>query len=431
MKRAGKMPALRRTQKKMKLEIDQQRLNSEIERLAAISDAEPPAVTRIVFTRTDLKARAWMISRCEEAGLAVRQDAIGNIFARWNGADTAAPAVGTGSHIDAIPNAGKYDGVVGVLGGLEAIRALQRSRFRPKNSIELLVFATEEPTRFGIGCLGSRLLSGTLSAEAAAKLKDRDGETVDEVRGRAGLSGNLQDVKLATGYYKAFVELHIEQGPLLERAQTSLGIVKSIAAPASLRISIEGAGGHAGGVLMPDRKDALCAAAELILAIENAARTSGAADTVATVGVCDVFPGAVNSIPSRVRITLDIRDTDLARRDGAMQTIEAASQKIAAKRQASIQSEVLNADAPADCAPKVRSALADSCREHGLPFLEMVSRAYHDSLFVSRIAPTGMLFIPCRNGYSHRPDEYAAPEDIARGALVLAEALAKLAGNSQ
>jgi len=431
MKRAGKMPALRRTQKKMKLEIDQQRLNSEIERLAAISDAEPPAVTRIVFTPTDLKARAWMISRCEEAGLAVRQDAIGNIFARWNGADTTGPAVGTGSHIDAIPNAGKYDGVVGVLGGLEAIRALQRSGFRPKNSIELLVFATEEPTRFGIGCLGSRLLSGTLSADAAAKLKDRDGESLEEVRQKAGFNGNLQDVKLPKGHYRGFVELHIEQGPLLERAQISVGIVKSIAAPASLQISVEGAGGHAGGVLMPDRKDALCAAAELILAIENAARTSGAADTVATVGICDVFPGAVNSIPSRVRITLDIRDTDLARRDCAMQTIEAASRKIAARRQVSIQSEVLNADAPADCAPEVRSALADSCREHGLPFLEMVSRAYHDSLFISRIAPTGMLFIPCRNGYSHRPDEYAAPEDIARGALVLAEALAKLAGSSQ
>jgi N-carbamoyl-L-amino-acid hydrolase len=412
----------------MKLEIDQQRLSSEIETLAAISDAEPPAVTRIVFTPTDLKARAWMISHCEEAGLAVRQDAIGNIFARWRGAEPAAAAVGTGSHIDAIPNAGKYDGVVGVLGGLEAIRALQRSGFRPKNPIELLVFATEEPTRFGIGCLGSRLLSGTLPAAAAAKLKDRDGETVDEVRRKAGFNGNLQDVKLAKGYYKGFVELHIEQGPLLERAQISLGIVKSIAAPASLRISIEGAGGHAGGVLMPDRKDALCAAAELILAIENAARSSGAVDTVATVGVCEVFPGAVNSIPSRVGITLDIRDTDLARRDGVMQTIERASQTIAAKRRVAMRSEVLNADAPADCAPEVRGALVDSCREHGFPFLEMVSRAYHDSLFISRIAPTGMLFIPCRNGYSHRPDEYAAPEDIARGALLLAESLAKLSG---
>jgi ureidoglycolate amidohydrolase len=410
----------------MKLDIDQRRLSSEIEALAAISEAEPPVVTRIVFTPADLKARAWMIARCEEAGLAVRQDAIGNIFARWSGADPGAPAVGTGSHIDAIPNAGKYDGVVGVLGGLAAIRALQRSGFRPKHSIELLLFATEEPTRFGIGCLGSRLLSGTLSAEAAAKLKDRDGETADEVRRKAGFSGKLQDVKLNSGYYKAFVELHIEQGPLLERAQISLGIVKSIAAPASLNISIEGSGGHAGGVLMPDRKDALCAAAELTLAVEHAARSSGALDTVATVGVCDVFPGAVNSIPSRVRITLDIRDTDLARRDGVMHTIELASQTISAKRQVSIQSEVLNADAPADCAPEVRGALADSCRQHGFPFLEMVSRAYHDSLFISRIAPTGMLFIPCRNGYSHRPDEYAAPEDIARGALVLAEALAKL-----
>ena len=412
----------------MKLEIDRRGLLSQLETLATFSDAEPPAVTRIVFTPVDLKARAWVITLCEEADLAVRQDAIGNIFARWKGADPAAPAVGTGSHIDAIPNAGKYDGVVGVLGGLEAIRALQRSGFRPKNSIELLVFATEEPTRFGIGCLGSRLLSGTLSAEAAAKLKDRDGESVDEVRRKAGYNGTLQDVKLPNGYFKAFVELHIEQGPLLERAKTSLGIVKSIAAPASFRISLDGAGGHAGGVLMPDRKDALCAAAELILAIEKAANASGALDTVATVGVCDVFPGAVNSIPSRVGITLDIRDTDLARRDGVMQTIESASQDISAKRQVLIQWELVNADAPADCAPEVRTALADSCRERGFPFLEMVSRAYHDSLFVSRVAPAGMLFIPCRNGYSHRPDEYAAPEDIARGALVLADSLAKLSG---
>src|ERR1700741_1128441 len=317
----------------MKLEIDQRRLLAEIETLAAISDAESPAVTRIVFTPTDLKARAWMTSGCEDAGLAVRQDAIGNIFARWNGADPAAPAVGTGSHIDAIPNAGKYDGVVGVLGGLEAIRALQRSGFRPKNSIELLVFTTEEPTRFGIGCLGSRLLSGTLAADAAGRLKNNDGESVDEVRRKAGFHGNLQDVKLPRGYYKGFVELHIEQGPLLERAQISLGIVKSIAAPASLRIAIEGAGGHAGGVLMADRKDALCAAAELILEIERAARSSGASDTVATVGICEVFPGAVNSIPSKVRLSIDIRDTTLARRDGVMQRIEECNRRIAQSRQ--------------------------------------------------------------------------------------------------
>ena len=238
--------------------------------------------------------------------------------------DPDATVVGTGSHIDAIPNAGKYDGVVGVLGGLAAIRALQQSGFRPKHSIELLIFTSEEPTRFGIGCLGSRLLSGTLSADVARKLKDNDGATLDEVRRGAGFAGELEQVKLPSGYYKAFVELHIEQGPLLERQQVPLGIVTKIAAPASLRILIEGAGGHAGGVLMPDRHDALCAAAELILATENSARTSGAIDTVATVGICDVFPGAVNSIPARVRLSVDIRDTDIQRRDRVMRAIELA-----------------------------------------------------------------------------------------------------------
>ncbi|MFZ0796455.1 MAG: M20 family metallo-hydrolase [Terriglobales bacterium] len=410
----------------MKIEVDGPRLISEIEALASISDAEAPAVTRVVFTATDLRARAWLRARCEEAALAVRQDAIGNTFARWTGSDPTLPAVGTGSHIDAIPNAGKYDGVVGVLGGLEAIRALQRSGFRPTHSIELLVFTSEEPTRFGIGCIGSRMLSGTLSLEAARQFKDSEGASLDEVRERASLRGELEAVKLPAAYYKAFVELHIEQGPLLERQRVPLGIVTSIAAPASLRISIEGSGGHAGGVLMPDRRDALCAAAELILAIENAAHASGAIDSVATVGICEVFPGAVNSIPSRVCLSVDIRDTGLKRRDSMMQKIESAAQAIAAKRQVSIHSELLNADPPADCAPAVIEALSASCRKHNLNFLSMVSRAYHDSLFMSRIAPTAMLFVPCRNGYSHRPDEYASLEDVARGTLVLAETLAAL-----
>jgi N-carbamoyl-L-amino-acid hydrolase len=410
----------------MSLTINRDLLLSEIDELASFSDAEAPAVTRIVFTPTDLKARAWMKARCEEAGLTLRQDAAGNMFARWNGSDPAAPVVSTGSHIDAIPNAGKFDGVVGVLGGLEAIRGLQRGGFRPRHSVELLIFTSEEPTRFGIGCLGSRLLSGSLYPEAARKLTDNDGAKLDEVRRNAGFAGDLEQVKLPSGYYKAFIELHIEQGPLLERQRIPLGIVTKIAAPASLRILIEGSGGHAGGVLMPDRHDALCAAAELILAIESAARTSGAIDTVATVGICEVFPGAVNSIPSRVRLSVDIRDTDLQRRDIVMRTIENTCDSISSKRQVSIHTDLLNADAPADCAPALVEALSQSCRKHELKFLPMVSRAYHDSLFIARISPVAMLFIPCRNGYSHRPDEYAAPEDIARGTLVLAETLAAL-----
>jgi N-carbamoyl-L-amino-acid hydrolase len=220
--------------------------------------------------------------------------------------------------------------------------------------------------------------------------------------------------------------LHIEQGPLLERQQVPLGIVTKIAAPASLRVLIEGTGGHAGGVLMPDRQDALCAAAELILEIESAARGSGALDTVATVGICEVFPGAVNSIPSRVRLSVDIRDTDLQRRDDVVRTLEATTKRVSSKRKVSIHTELLNADAPADCDPAIIAALSESCHLHKLNFLPMVSRAYHDSLFMARIAKVAMLFIPCLHGYSHRPDEYAHPDDIVRGTVIVAETLAAL-----
>jgi N-carbamoyl-L-amino-acid hydrolase len=266
-----------------------------------------------------------------------------------------------------------------------------------------------------------------MSSDAAKKLVDKEGTSIEELCKKAGFTGKLETVKLPAGYYKAFVELHIEQGPLLEQKNVPLGIVTDIAAPASLRISIEGSGGHAGGVLMPDRRDALCAAAELVLEIENAARTSGAVDTVATVGICEVFPGAVNSIPSRVQLTVDIRDTNLARRDEVNTKIEAARRSIALRRQVSICQELVNADAPGRCAPEIMEALSAACSKHHIPFIPMVSRAYHDSLFMSRIVPVAMLFIPCRNGYSHRPDEFASPDHIERGVMILAETLATLA----
>ena len=407
--------------------IDIDRLTGELEHLATFSDAAAPAVTRVVFTETDLAARAFIRKLCEEAGLGVRTDAVGNLFARWEGSDASLAPIGTGSHIDAIPNAGKYDGTVGVLGGLEAIRALQKSGFRPRRAIDLLLFTSEEPTRFGIGCLGSRLLSGNLNAEAAAQLTDRDGRTLDEIRSQAGFTGRLEDVALQPNHLAAFVELHIEQGPILEREAISLGIVTDIAAPASLSIVVHGEGGHAGGMLMPDRHDALVAASEIILATEKAALETKAIDTVATVGVCEVFPGAVNSVPSRVRLELDVRDIDESRRDGVLQDIRQTADAIATKRGVSVHHTLRNADAPAQCASAIIAALEASCIEQKCTSRRMVSRAYHDSLFMSRVAPTGMLFIPCRNGVSHRPDEYASPEHIEVGTRVLADALARLA----
>ena len=412
----------------MKLSIDQQRLATELDALGAISQEPPPVVTRVVFTEADVRGREFVKNLCHDAGLSIREDAVGNTFARWVGSDPGLEPVGTGSHIDAIPNAGRFDGTVGVLGGLEAVRALAGAGYRPRRSIELLLFTSEEPTRFGIGCLGSRLLAGLLDPATAGQRLDRQGISLDEARATAGFKGPLSAVPLPSGYYSAFVELHIEQGPLLELHNVPIGVVTAIAAPAGLKIAIEGEGGHAGAVLMPDRHDAFLAAAEIALAVETGARSTGSRDSVGTAGVCEVFPGAVNSIPSRVRMEVDVRDTDETRRDAVLRIIEKACAEIAARRGVRFNIELVNADAPAHCAPPVVQALIEASKTHGLAHECMISRAYHDSLFMSRIAPTAMLFIPCRGGVSHRPDEYASPEAIAQGTLVLAEALTRLAG---
>jgi len=413
-------------EKAIELEIDRERLTQTIDALALFSADDAPAVTRIVFSEQDGQARAWLKQRCVEAGLAVREDAVGNTFARWIGRRPDLAAVGTGSHIDAIPHAGKYDGVVGVLGGLEAIRALQKAGFQPKRSIELLVFTAEEPTRFGIGCLGSRLLSGALAPTLDTQLRDSDGKTLATLRKGAGFVGPLENVPIPANSYSAFIELHIEQGPILEQEGIPIGLVTNIAAPASFRILVEGEGGHAGGRLMPGRRDALCAASEMILGVERAALATGAIDTVATVGICHVHPGAINSIPSKVELAIDLRDTSEARRDSVQKAIESCCGEVSAKRDVRVAIEPINADPPAESAPEILDALMAACNADGIPYRRMVSRAYHDSLFMARIAPVAMVFIPCRGGVSHRPDEFADPHDIARGVLVLARTLASL-----
>ncbi len=410
----------------MKIEVDAERLAQEIDGLAAITEAEPPAVTRVVFTEQDLRARAWLRERCEEAGLAIRADAAGNTFMRWEGSRPELPAVATGSHIDAIPNAGRFDGVVGVLGGLEAIRALQRSGLRPERSIELIQFTAEEPTRFGVGCIGSRLLAGVLGPDADERLRGSDDTTLKMARTNAGFRGNLASVRLARGAYAAFVELHIEQGPILEREAIAIGVVTNIVGPASFFITVEGQGGHAGGVLMPDRHDALCAAAELIVKIESLARGSGSTDTVATVGICEVHPGAINSIPGRVKLGVDVRDTDGKRRDRVLNEMQRTAEQIAQQRQVQITTQMLNADEPAVSSAEVLAAIEQGCAEEELRSRRITARAYHDSSFMAKIAPMAMIFIPCRGGVSHRPDEYAAPEHIVGGVRVLARTLAEL-----
>jgi N-carbamoyl-L-amino-acid hydrolase len=436
----------------MKIRIHTERLMRELHHLATMTDCPETtdvslptptqAVTRIVFTPRDMEARAWLKGLAVEAGFSVREDAVGNTFLRWEGTEPGLAAVATGSHTDAIPHAGMYDGTVGVLGGLEAMRSLKEAGFVPRRSLETVMLTSEEPTRFGIGCLGSRLMGGVLDPKVADALRDRlgdteagaeEGLTLRDVRTRAGFTGELESVRLAQGHYDAWVELHIEQGPLLERDGVQLGVVTNIAAPASYRYTVEGFGGHAGALLMPDRRDALCAAAEMILSVERhtlaANQVSGGVDSVATVGTVGVHPGAVNSVPSKVTLNLDIRDTDAARREATMAAFRADIREIEERRGVKVEEETINSDAPAVSSERIVGAIERVADEVGASHRRMVSRAYHDSSFMARVAPMAMIFIPCRAGVSHRPDEYATVEATALGTEVLAKVMAELAGD--
>ena len=410
------------------LTIDIQRLQREIDELALITEAEPPVVTRVLFSEADLRGREFVKKLCREAGLALRADAVGNIFARCDGANGNLSPVATGSHIDAIPNAGRYDGVVGVLGAIEAIRALKKSGYRPQRAIELIVFTAEEPTRFGIGCIGSRLLSGVLASEKAAALCDRDGKGLDEWRQGAGYAGSLDSIRLPKNCYAAFVELHIEQGLILERENTAIGIVEKIAAPSTLRMQLTGVGGHAGAVLMPERRDAGLAGAEIALAVERAMTGTGSPDTVGTTGVFRIEPGAVNSVPCRAWLEIDVRDTNVATRDAALVQIETAAAEICQRRRVTLQTERLNVDPPAICDSALVEIVTGVCRNLGVSHKNMISRAYHDTLFMAQVCPSTMIFIPCRDGVSHRPDEFSSTEQIEPGVHVLAQTLAQAAG---
>lgn len=402
------------------------RLDREIDELAAMSEHPAPAVTRVLFSQEDLAARHWLTVKAKDAGFHVRADPAGNLFIRWEGCEPCLPAVATGSHTDAIPNAGKYDGVVGVLGGLEAMRQLKESGHEPKRSIELIMFTSEEPTRFGIGCLGSRLMAGTTSPDQARALLDADGRSFDKLREAAGYRGDLGAVKLSSMAYSAFIELHIEQGPLLEKEGLDIGVVEKIAAPSAFRLLLKGSGGHAGAVLMKDRRDAFLAAAEIALLVEKAALESGSPDTVGTCGLVEVKPGAINSIPCDVKMEVDFRDTDREARDKALARIGDGTHEICRQRGIEVDWQVINQDPPALCEPALVTLVESKAKAVGLSFRRMVSRAYHDSLFMARICPTTMIFIPCFKGYSHRPDEYSSPEAIAKGIAVLKECLKDL-----
>lgn len=399
--------------------VSPNRLDREIEELAAISAHPAPAATRVLFPAEDLRAREWVAGKAKEAGFRARQDPVGNLFVSWEGSEPCLPAVATGSHTSAIPKGGKHDGVAGVLGGLEAMRLLKESGHVPKRGIELIIFTAAEPTCFGIGCLGSRLMAGATSPEEAMALRNGEGRSLDDLRAAAGCRGNLGAVKLSTGAFRAFIELHVEEGTLLEERQIDIGIAERISASSTFRLLLKGSGGHAGSVLMPERKDAFMAAAEIALLVEKAALESGSPETVGTVGVVEVKPGAIDGIPCDVKLEVDFRDSDPDARERALARIGDGTHAICRRRGVEIEWQVIRQDPPAHCDPSLVTLVEENAVAAGYSTLRMVSHVDHDSLFMARVCPTTMILIPCSKGSG-------SPAAIAKGVAVLAECLKEL-----
>jgi hydantoinase/carbamoylase family amidase len=404
------------------------RLHEAIAELATFNDdPEAGGITREVFTPTYERALEHVARLMRETGLEVRRDAFGNLYGRLEGSEPSLPCVRTGSHFDTTLNAGAYDGVVGVLGAVAALGALQASGRPLRRAIEVVAFAGEEP-RFGTGCIGSRAVMGDLSRGDLDRLVDRDGVSLAAALAGAGLDPDaIEEAAWDPAAVHAFLELHIEQGIVLESSGDQIGIVDAIAAPHDLRVTITGAADHAGATPMTLRRDALAGASEAMVELERLAAGSPSGTTVGTVGVLRLAPGAINVVPGVVELDVDVRDSDPTARGAVVDGFLAAVRAIAARRGLEVEVADIVRDEPRACAPFVVEACEQACASLGARGRHMISGAYHDALILARQVPVGMLFVPSRGGVSHHPDEHTDPEDIDRGAAVLGEALALLA----
>jgi allantoate deiminase len=403
-------------------------LHDRIDRLAQIDSDHPGGgLVREVYTAEYDEAVTYISELMREAGLTTRADAAGNLYGSWAGEEPDAPRVLTGSHFDTTLNAGRYDGVLGVLGAIDAVGVLRERGWTPRRTIEVVGIAGEEP-RFGSGCIGSRVMTGAISRAELDSMCDRAGVSVARAMAGRGLDPDrVAEAIIDPATVHAFVELHIEQGAVLETGGHQIGIVQMIAAPHDLRVTLTGSAMHAGATPMRLRTDALAGAAEAVLELERLALASPSATTVGTVGVLQVAPGAVNVIPGHVTMDLDIRDSDLVARERVVAAITAHLEELAQRRDLQLTIETITRDEPAACSPVVVEAVRQACAELQVAAIDMISGAYHDAMVLGSRVAMGMIFVPSAGGLSHHPDEYTAPEDLDRGVAVLAGTLARLA----
>ena len=400
--------------------IVKERMMDMFARMRKLSgQGEGHGVHRLAFTDADWQARGYLMELMSEMGLSLREDAFGNVVGRWEGAEPSLPAVMFGSHADSVPNGGNYDGVLGILAAIETVRSLKEDGFSTEHPLEIALFMCEESSRFGAATLGSRAMLGELSVDDTRLLKDKAGIALYDVLKERGLAPDMLGKPLYDGEVKAFFEVHIEQGRVLEHEKKSVGIVTGIAAPTRFRVKLEGNADHSGATPMALRHDAACAAAEIVLFAERLAAAEKKHPAVATVGVLQIAPGVMNVIPGSAELGVDIRSIDAATKKRVAENLKDAISEICKRRDVAFELVPISDERPVAIRPSVLDFLDGICREDGCSYMRLPSGAGHDAMHWAERVPTGMLFIPCRYGISHNPEEYAAPEDIVNAVRLL------------
>ncbi len=397
--------------------VDGGRLWERLGELAEIGKHEEGSVARLSFTPEEREAKDLVASYMREAGLAVREDAAGNLFGRREGSDPGAPAVLMGSHVDSVMNGGDFDGPLGVLGGIEVLQTMEEGGVQTERPVEVVAFTDEEGARFSLGMIGSRALTGTLSPEDLHH-EDKKGVSIEQAMRDADLDpGRIGDAARTPASLAAYLELHIEQGKVLEGGNLPVGVVTGIAGPVWLRLSFTGEAGHAGTTPMGTRRDALAAAAEVVGIVEEEATATGS--TVGTVGQIGARPGGINIIPGGAEVSLDLRDIDEAVRDRAEGRIRERAAEVCERRGIDLSFEELQRLPPAPCSEEIRASIAAACEREGIRPHSLPSGAGHDGMHVAELCPMGMIFVRSRDGISHNPKEWSSREDCEAGCNVL------------
>lgn len=381
-------------------------------------------ITRVAFTNEEQACSHAFMRLCKNEGLEIRMDYCGNIIARREGKQKDLPPVVIGSHLDTVYQGGKYDGVVGVTAGLEVIKRLNEQKLETEHPIEIISFACEESSRFGVSTVGSKAMAGTLQKEKYRHLKDKDGITFEKALSLCALRFDQLDLaSRATERFQAFFELHIEQGPILMNTNKKIGIVTGIAAPVRFIIEVKGAASHSGTTPMNMRKDALLGASELALALEEAAKEEQHNGTVATIGVLSIPMGAMNVVPGTVEMKVDIRSTSTASRNKVLTALLKKMEDVQERRGLTITSQEISKEEPVQLSKELTLQIEKICLEKKLPYQWMQSGAGHDAMNMTSFGPVGLIFIPSLNGISHHPDEHTDLDDILIGIDVLEAAV--------